>query len=151
MFAWPPLGFLRDIFADVFDTIKQIRDCRRAASRCLTIYGGLRVDAPSELRRSAGEEFRRVGGDLASLHSTSGPLAKWWCESWKRWDIHSAGDMLISVGNGTQFGGFTFANASPTAMLIRECLRLPAQTRSPIERELLAHASAPAPLTGLHP
>jgi hypothetical protein len=130
---------------------KEICELRRSALECLTLYGALSKDASPEQRRIAGEEFRRIGAGLLSRHVTAGRLVRWWYESRKGWDIHSAGEMLISIGNGTEFGGFSFAAASPLTMLIRECLRFPAPEPSPIMRELMAHVSQPAPITVLGP
>jgi hypothetical protein len=151
---WSPLSIIGVLVRAVdapFREVKEVSDLRRSALECLTIYGELSPDAPSELRRSAGQEFRRIGAALLSRHATAGRVVRWWCETRKCWDVHSAGEMLISIGNGTQFLGFSFANASPTGMLIRQCLQLPTIGHSPIMRTLMANTAQPAPIGMLNP
>jgi len=127
----------------LFEPLKEIIDLRREVQECLIIYGNLSRDAPAEERHAASEAFRRIGAGLTSRHIAAYPWVKWSYETRFRWDIHSAGAFLISIGNTTQFDGFSFANVSPTALLIRECLRLPPPEKPAMIRELEAHAGQP--------
>jgi hypothetical protein len=130
----------------LFEPLKEIVDLRREAQECLIIYGNLSKGAAPDDRRAAAEAFRRVGAGLVSRHIAAYPWVKWFCNTCLRWDIHSAGTMLINVGNTTQFEGFSAANASPIVPLVRSCLQLPAPEQPPMIRELMANAGRPAPI-----
>jgi hypothetical protein len=118
----------------LFEPAKEILELRREAQEYLIIYGNLSADAPLEERRMAADSFRRVGAGLSSRHIAAYP---WVRAAFRRlsWDIHSAGELLLGLANGTQFQGFSRANTSPTAQFIRDCLRLP-----PIEQSAMQHA-----------
>jgi hypothetical protein len=117
-------------------------------------YGDLPRDAPPDDRRNAAEAFRRIGAGLVSRYYAPYPWAIWTCGfvlRWWQWDIHSAGNLLISIGNGTQAAGFSWANSSPLVALIRQNLRLPSPEASAIERALEENAAKPAPLSQIAP
>lgn len=133
----------------LFEPLKEIIDLRRQAQECLISYGDLSKDAPTDDRRAAADAFRRIGAGLVSRHYAPYPWANWTYDfvlRWWRWDIHSAGNLLISIGNGTQSVGFSWANNSPLVMLIRQNLKLPNPEPSPTERALVENATRPAPL-----
>lgn len=134
----------------LFEPLKEIVDLRRQAQECLIAYGDLSKDAPADERRAAADAFRHIGAGLVSRHYAPYPWASWTYDYALRrlgWDIHSAGNLLISIGNGTQSAGFSWANNSPLVMLIRQNLKLPAPERSPTERALAENAARPAPLS----
>lgn len=124
----------------VFEPMKEIVDIRREAQECLIIHGNLAKDAPGEERRVASDTFRRVGAGLVSRHIAAYPWVRWCC-SGLGWDIHSAGAILISLGNSIQFEGHTLANLSPLALHIRCCLKLPTPETPPRVHGLLDHAA----------
>jgi hypothetical protein len=130
----------------VFGPLKEVFELRRETEECLIVYGDLSADAPPDERRMAADAFRRIGAGLLSRHVAAYRWVKRYFE-FRRWDIHSAGEMLISVGRGTQFEGFSHANASPLVPLIRKSLRLPPPEPSPLTRALMANAAEPAPIT----
>src|SRR5215831_9623306 len=105
----------------LFEPFKEVSDLRRETQEVLIIHGNLSKDAPPDERRSTSDAFRRVGAALVARH-----LAAWpWVTALFKflgWDVHSAGEMLISIGNSTQFDGFSMASLSPPVTLIRECL-----------------------------
>jgi hypothetical protein len=144
------LGGLGWIIAKLlFEPLKEIADLRRGAQECLIAYGDLSKDASADDRRAAADEFRRIGAGLISRHYASYPWANWTYDyilRWLEWDIHSAGNLLINIGNGTQSAGFSWANGSPLVMLIRESLKLPSPEASSIERALAENAARPAAL-----
>jgi hypothetical protein len=130
----------------LFEPLKEIVDLRREAQENLIVYGNLSKDAPQDDRRMAAEAFRRVGAGMVSRHIAAWPWVKWFCDRCVRWDIHSAGVMMVGIGSSTRDEGFSHANISPTVPLIRNCLRLPAPEQQPMIRELMAHAGRPAPI-----
>jgi hypothetical protein len=137
----------------LFEPLKEIIDLRREAQECLLAYGDLSKDAPADDRRTAAEAFRRIGAGFVSRHYAPYPWANWTYDyvlRWLQWDIHGAGCLLISIGNGTQSAGFSWANSSPLVMLIRDNLKLPNPEASPIERALAENAAKPAPLNTDH-
>lgn len=139
------LGVVGWAFAKLlFEPLKEIIDLRRRVQECLIIHGNVSKDAPAEERYAAAAAYRHVGAGLASRHVAAYPWVKWVYETRLRWDIHSAGAFLINIGNATQKAGFSFANASPIVMLIRECLRLPSPEKPAMIRALEEHASQPA-------
>jgi hypothetical protein len=118
-------------------------DLRREAQECLIYHGNLAKDAPAEERRAASDAFRRVGTGLVSRHiATAYPWVRWCCAR-LCWDIHSAGYLLIGLGNSTQFEGYSLANLSPTVNLIRCCLKLPTPETPPMVQALVEHAGQP--------
>jgi hypothetical protein len=130
----------------LFEPLKEIVDLRREAQECLIVFGNLSKDASPEDRRAAAEAFRRIGAGLVSRHIAAWPWVRWFSARCIRWDIHSAGTMLVGIGNTTRNEGFSHANASATVPLIRKCLRLPTPEEPPVMRELMAHAARPAPI-----
>jgi hypothetical protein len=130
----------------LFEPLKEIVDLRREAQECLIVFGNLAADAPAHDRRTAAEAFRRIGAGLVSRHIAAWPWVQWFCARCLRWDIHSAGAMLVGIGNTTRDEGFSNANASAVVPLIRNCLRLPTPEQPPMIRELMAHAASPAPI-----
>lgn len=130
----------------VFEPLKEIVDLRREVQECLIVFGNLSKDASPEDRRAAAEAFRRIGAGLVSRYVAGWPWVQWFCARCIRWDIHSAGTMLIGIGNATRAEGFSHANASATVPLIRISLRLPTPEEPPMIRELMAHAARPAPI-----
>jgi hypothetical protein len=130
----------------LFEPLREIVDLRREAQECVIIFGDLSKDAPPDERRTAAEAFRRIGAGLVSRHIAAWPWVRWFYDRYLHWDIHSAGAMLIGIGNTTQFEGFSVANASPIVPLIRNCLKLPSLQKPPTIRELEAHAAQPAPI-----
>lgn len=130
----------------LFEPLKEIIDLRRKAQECLIVYGDLHKDASPDERREAAETFCRIGAGFVSHHYAAYPWVTWTYTSGLRWDIHSAGEMLIRIGKGIQSIGYSWPNNSTDASLIRQCLRLPYPEPSPLDRELTAHAAKPAPL-----
>jgi hypothetical protein len=126
----------------VFEPMKEIVDLRREAQECLIIHGNLAKDAPAEERRAASDTFRRIGAGLVSRHIAAYPWVPRCC-TWLGWDIHSAGTLLISLGNSTQFEGYTLANLSPTVALIRRSLKLPTPETPPLIQALVENAGEP--------
>jgi hypothetical protein len=111
----------------------------------LVIYGDLAKDASTEERQIAATAMRRVGGGLKSRHVAGYPWVKWCMVYFPllRWDIHSAGDLLISLARTTEFGGFSHVSISPPAALIRLCLRLPIPEQPPMMRALTENMMQP--------
>ena|SRR5271155_5334658 len=107
----------------LFEPFKEIVDLRREAQEYLIFYGNLSKDAPNDERRIASDAFRKVGAGLLARYLAAYPWVNWWCERVK-WDIHSAGPLLIGIGNSTRFEGFSFVSLSQEAALVRACLRL---------------------------
>jgi hypothetical protein len=130
----------------LFEPLKEIIDLRREAQECLIVYGDLHKDAPADERRHGAETFCRIGAGLVSHHYAAYPWVTWDYTSGLRWDIHSVGEMLIRIGKGIQFTGYSWPNNSADVLLIRKSLRLPYPELSPLDRELMAHAGKPAPL-----
>jgi HAMP domain-containing protein len=133
----------------LFEPLREIADLRRRAQECLIAYGDLSKDAPADNRYAAADAFRRIGAGLVSRHYAPYPWANWtydYALNWLGWDIHSAGNLLISIGNATQSDGFSWANGSPLVMLVRQSLKLPSPEASSIERDLVESAVKPAPL-----
>ena len=126
----------------LFEPLKEIIDLRREAQECLIFYGNLSKDAPSDERRTAADSFRRVGVGLVSRHIAAYPWVAW-ASRQLRWDIHSAGALLISIGNSIQFEGFSFISVSPIVPQVRQCLRLPVPNRPPVIEALMQHAGQP--------
>ncbi|MGA8548728.1 MAG: hypothetical protein WB678_00680 [Stellaceae bacterium] len=126
----------------VFEPMKEIVDLRREAQECLIIHGNLAKDAPAEDRRAASDTLRRIGAGFVSRHIAAHPWYPCvrWCCTWLGWDIHSAGALLISLGNSTQFEGYSLANLSPTVAVIRCCLKLGTPETPPMVRTLVDHA-----------
>jgi hypothetical protein len=127
----------------VFEPMKEIFDLRREVQECLIIHGNLGKEAPAEERRAASDAFRSIGAGLVSRHVAAYPWARWCCAR-LGWEIHGAGALLISLGNSTQFEGFTLANLAPTVVHIRNCLKLPTPQKPPIVQALVEHAGQPA-------
>jgi len=113
------------------EPFKEIHDLRREAQECLIVYGNLSKDAPPDDRRAAVEAFRRVGAGLVSRYIASNRAVRWWCNTLQHWDVHSAGIMLLGIADDIQSKGFSFANLSPTVMLVRKCLELPTLGKPP--------------------
>jgi len=130
----------------LFEPLKEIIDLRREAQECLIVYGDLHKDAPADERGQAAGTFRRIGAGPVSHHYAAYPWVTWAYALGLRWDIHSAGEMLIRIGKGIQSIGYSWPNNSADVSLIRQCLRLPYPEQSSMDRELMAHAAKPAPL-----
>jgi hypothetical protein len=98
----------------MFEPIREILDLRRETQECLIIHGNLAKDVPTEAgdRRAASDAFRRIGAGLVSRHIAAYPWVRWWFV-WRGYDIHSAGALLIGLGNSTQFEGYSLASLSP--------------------------------------
>jgi hypothetical protein len=128
----------------LFEPMKEITGLRREAQECLIVYGNLSRDAPADERRIAAQTFRRVGAGLVSRHIAAPRWVKWCYEGYLRWDVHSAGTMLIRIGDTTQSEGFSFANSSPLTPLIRDCLKLPAPEKPSLIMPLEEHSSEPS-------
>jgi len=120
----------------LFEPAKEVLDLRRDAQESLIVYGDLSKDAPSDERRMAAEAFRHVGAGLSSRYIAAYPWVRW-CFHHFLLDIHSAGILLLGLAHSTQFQGFSQANVSPTASLIRSCLRIPAVEQPPMIRALM--------------
>ncbi len=129
----------------LFEPCKEIVDLRRQAQECLILHGYLPADAPADERLECASEFRKIGAGLVSRHIASYPWVRW-CIRYLGWDIHSAGAMLIGIGDSTRKEAFSNASLSATVALIRASLRLSPPEQAPMIRELLAHAARPAPL-----
>ena len=127
----------------VFEPMKEIFELRREAQERLIIHGNLGKEATAEERQAASDAFRSIGAGLVSRHLAAYPWVRWCCAR-LCWEIHGAGALLISLGNSTQFEGFTLAHLSPTVVHIRNCLRLPKPQKPPIVQTLVEHASQPA-------
>jgi hypothetical protein len=128
----------------MFEPTKELFDLRRETQECLIIHGNVGKDAPAEERRAASDAFRRLGAGFVSRHVAAYPWVRWCWTRWPGWDIHSAGELLISLGNTTQFEGYSMAGISPVVGFIRNSLKLPAPARSPVLQDLFAHARQPS-------
>jgi hypothetical protein len=126
----------------LFEPMKEIVDLRREAQECLIIHGNLAKDASAEERRAASDAFRRIGAGLVSRHIAAYPWVRR-CYTRFGYDIHSAGTLLISLGNSTQFEGYTLANLSPTVALIRRSLKLATPETPPLIQALVENAGEP--------
>jgi hypothetical protein len=104
--------------------MQKILDLRREAQECLIYYGNLAKDAPSDERQEASNAFRRIGTGLTSWHIAGYPWLQW-CYVRFGYDIHHGGARLISLGNGTQFPGYSLVDLSHNVADIRRCLKLP--------------------------
>jgi hypothetical protein len=129
----------------VFEPLKEIIDLRREAQECLITHGDLSKDAPADDRRFAADTFCRIGAGLVSRHFAAYPWVRW-AYLGLRWDIHSAGVMLIRIGKSIQFTGFSQPNLAAEVGLIRNSLRLPPPEQSPIDRALTERMTEPAPI-----
>jgi hypothetical protein len=98
----------------LFEPIKEIMDLRRETQECLIVHGNLSKDAPNQERITAANIFRRIGAGMVSRYIAAWPWVRFCCTNWLRWDIHSAGAMLISMGNSIQFEGYSLISVSPT-------------------------------------
>jgi hypothetical protein len=129
------------------EPMKAIVDLRREVMECMIVYGDLPPEAPAEQRKLAGETFRRIGAGLVSRHYSAYSWVRWfYTRSSIAWDIHSAGERLIRIGNGIQFSQLSRPNNLAEMPLIRQSLGLPDPEPSPLDRELMAHAARPAPI-----
>lgn len=109
----------------LFEPTKEIMNLRREAQECLIFHGNVaKPDVPDEERRAASDAFRRIGAGLVSRHIAPFPWVPR-CWTWLGWDIHSAGAMLISLGNTIQFEGYSLADCPQTVALVRRYLNLP--------------------------
>ena len=132
----------------MFEPIREILDLRRETQECLIIHGNLAKDVPTEAyRRAASDAFRRIGAGLVSRHVAAYPWVRWWFV-WRGYDIHSAGALLIGLGNSTQFEGYSLASLSPNVTLVRCCLKLPTPETPPMIGALLETAGAPGSTEG---
>jgi hypothetical protein len=93
-------------------------------------------------RRAASDAFRRIGAGLVSRYLAAAYPWVRWCCAFVGWDIHHAGALLISLGNSTQFEGYSLANLSPPVADIRRCLNLPAPN-PPMLQTLIERAGQP--------
>lgn len=131
----------------LFEPMTAIVDLRREAMECLLVYGDLPSDAPADQRRQAAETFRRIGAGLVSRHYAAYSWVKWfYTHPRMAWDIHSAGESLIHIGNGIQFSGISWPNNLAEVPILRQCLRLPDPEPSPLDRAMMEHAASPAPI-----
>ena len=126
----------------IVEPFKEIGDLRREAQAILIVHGNLSKDAPAEDRRATSDAFRRVGAAFVAHHLAGYRWTAMLCGRFG-WDIHSAGELLIGIGNATQFDGFSMVSVSPNIALIRDCLKLPAPETPPMIRALQAVAGAP--------
>jgi len=138
----PGLGHSEALFEG---PVRRSWTCGRQAQECLILHGYLPADAPADERLECAPEFRKIGAGLVSRHIASYPWVRW-CIRYLGWDIHSAGAMLIGIGDSTRKEAFSNASLSATVALIRASLRLSPPEQAPMIRELLAHAARPAPL-----
>jgi hypothetical protein len=127
----------------LFEPMKEIMDLRRETQECLIIHGNLSKDAPADERRAASDTFRRIGAGLVARHIAAWFWVRDCCSKWFRWDIHSAGLMLISLGNDIQFEGAIYSSDSPSVQLIRSGLGLATPPTPPMIQALWDHAGAP--------
>jgi len=127
----------------LFEPVKEIIDLRREAQECFIVYGDLSKDAHPDERRMAVDAFRRGGAGIVSRAIAAYPWVNF-CLTRFSVDIHSAGELLLGVARNTQFQGFSHANLSAEATLIRTCLRLPSVGQPPIIRALAENATRPA-------
>ena len=131
------LGVFGWMFAKLlFEPTKEIVDLRREAQECLILYGDVSKDASSEERTDAAVVFRRVGAGLVSRHMAAYPWVAWGIGR-LNWDIHSAGELMISLAQKTQFEGYSHASISPFWPFIRDSLKLPIPKQSPNTRALM--------------
>lgn len=142
------LGFGGWLFAKfIFEPYKEVYDLRREAAEALIIHGDLLPNAASDERREAAHAFQRIGAGLVARHFAR-HFAQYsppdWAYIWPLfgWDIHSAGQLLLSLAQVTEKGGFSNANISPNVMIIRSALRLPTPTQSSIEEALIQNVTA---------
>lgn len=124
------------------EPMKAILDLRREAQECLIVHGNLAKDAPADDRRAASDKFRGIGAGLVSRHIAGFPWVRWCCTR-LGYDIHSAGYLLIRLGNSTQFEGYSLANLSPMVVHIRDCLNLPTPKTPARVQALDEHAGRP--------
>jgi hypothetical protein len=111
----------------LFEPFKEIMDLRRKTQAELIFQGNLSTGTSEEERADASVSFRRIGVDLTAQHLATYPWMRWICSFLLRWDVHSAGEMLITLGNSLQFEGFSMASpeVARTVNCIRKALRLP--------------------------
>ncbi|GEM_PF-5106322 len=127
----------------LFEPWKEIANLRRDTQECLILHGNLSKDAPPDERVATSSAFRRIGAALISRHAAAFPWENWLYARVLRWDIHSAGELLIAIANTTQFEGYSMVSVSPTVVQVRDALRLPTPTASPVVRALREHAAQP--------
>lgn len=125
----------------LFEPWREIANLRRQAQEYLILHGNLSKDAPRDQRNSTASAFRQIGAALVSRHEAAFPWDRWLYATVCKWDIHSAGELLIGIGNTTQFEGYSMVTVSPTVVHIRDALRLPTPTSSPVVRALRENAS----------
>lgn len=132
-----------------FEPWSEIAVHRREAQECLIVYADLSPSASIEQRKAAAEAFRRIGAGLVSRHIA----AHWWVRKYSCWrgDIHSAGLLLIGIGNDVQQNGLSNLHALPIVELIRKSLWLRSPGKPPLIGELMDMAGAPAPISNLNP
>jgi hypothetical protein len=121
-----------------FDPFKEIADLRRETQERLILFGNVSSELPEsdEWRLAACDAFRRTGSGLIARHLAAYPwvgycLLNWW----PRWDIHTAGAALLSLGNSLRDENTSMVDFSPTVRLIREKLKLPLPAALPIRAE----------------
>jgi hypothetical protein len=85
----------------VFKPLEEIIDLRRETQEILIIRGNVGEDAAKAERDEAAEAFRRVGAALVSRHLAAFPWVQVFCRGCLGWEPHSAGALLISLGNNT--------------------------------------------------
>lgn len=121
-----------------FEPIKAIVDLRREAQECLIFHGNLAKNAPADERRAASDAFRHIGVRFVSRHIAAYPWVRWCC-TWLGWDIHTAGTLLIGLGNSTQFEDYSVAQFSPNIAHLRRCLKLGAPDPPQVLQSLVEH------------
>jgi hypothetical protein len=126
----------------LFEPMVAIIDLRRRAAEHLIVYGDLAKDASSAERHRAGDFFVGVGAGLEAHHYAAYVWVRWLCRLLE-WDIHSAGERLILIGRGIGFGDISNINTMAEVALIRQSLRLPEPTLSPLGRALEDHMNRP--------
>lgn len=134
----------------LFDPCKEIIDLRRKVQEYLIVYGNIGKDSTQEWRKEAANAFRTTGAALVAWHVASYPWLKWIYKDRLKWDIHSGGEFLISLGNSIEFEDAYVSSGFPTAYWIRQSLKLQPVQPSAVAQTLREHTSQAAPLSDGH-
>jgi hypothetical protein len=121
-------------------------ELRREAQKILIVHGNIGKDTPIKECQDTGDAFCRVGAALVSRHVAEYPWLRILYEKWLGWDIHSAGEFILGLGNEIKYADSYVSSVSPTVVLIRDALRLPPIRRSSVRAALEENAAMPGPL-----
>jgi hypothetical protein len=114
--------------------VQQISDLRRQAQEAMILYGRLQNDASPAERQAAADMFRRIGAGFVShyLARFRWTLLALRCLTWRKLDIHSAGELLLNFYRLTHYGNLINLELHPDWEKLRKSLALPPLTVSPV-------------------